>query len=136
MLLSGSRLLWSALERCATHFECDIVVAEPICGIWLRPSPHADDRFLDSARLAAAKSKWPDEFGFGPKPEVALNATTPEGLHALRASAQAQILRQRGSRARADKEGLGKIDIETASQPFWKEFLNTFSDPQKSALRI
>ena len=31
---------------------------------------------------------------------------------------------------------MDKIDIETASQPFWEEFLNTLSDPQKSALRI
>ena len=41
----------------------------------------------------------------GPKPEGVLNATAPEGLHTLRTAARVQLLRQRGTHARADEEG-------------------------------
>ena len=129
-LFSGSQVLWSSLEQNAARLECDITVLDPVCGIWLRPSPHADQRFLECASRAAARSKWPEVLGIGPKPEGAIDATSPEGLHALRTAARAQLLRQRDKRARGDEGGMTDIDVEAASQHFWKEFVNTLSEPQ------
>ena len=126
----------ASLVQTADYFTCEIVET-PERGVWLRPTPYADERFVQRAREAARKNTRSDAPRTWGTTLGAFRADTPEGLHALRTAARANLLtpRRRG-KPRLDEEGIGRIDTEAASHPRWKAFLRTLNFRQKTQLEV
>ena len=132
-----SRLASATLHKAAAQFSCEIAHASPEHGVWLRPYPNTDQRFIERAAVAASRSHWPPTVD-QTRLRGAFQADTSEGLHTLRTAARASLLKTRtaASKRRFDEEGLDDIDTEASSHPLWKDYVRKLNFRMKAQLDI